>query len=308
MVAKKKILITGGNGFIGKNLRDVLNLNNHYLVSVIDKNKNKNLNLSGNFYEYDINDTDKIKKIFKKYNIVIHLAAESGVRTDEKKSKKMIQTNINGTFDILNILKDSTNFEKLIFASSGGAIIGNGKLPYLEDSPARPVSLYGSTKLAGEALCSSFSQTFNMQYIALRFANVYGPNSATKNNLIPNLFKNLIDKKNTYIYGNGNQKRDFIYVDDVCNAINKAITYNKSQIFNIGNGKSIAIKDIIKKISLITNQNIKISYKNPNLNEVVNAYLNINKTKKLLNFQPEIKINCGLINTYEWYKEHYPPQ
>ena len=182
-------------------------------------------------------------------------------------------TNIN----ILEIAK-VLDINKIIFASTGGAIIGDNKGKNKWEIKANPHSPYGAFKLSSEIINNAYSSCYKLKVINLRFSNVYGPYSIHKKNLIPNIYKSLIKNKFVKLNGDGKQSRDFIYVEDVINAIIKAIKYKNSGTFNVCYGKSITVNSIIKNWNYFKKK-IKLSYKKTIPGEVKHSILNNLKLK-----------------------------
>ena len=235
----KNVLITGGSGFLGRNLTKKLKNKKIFIYDTTKPNykckfiKGSILNIS------KINQKLKIHKI----DTIIHLAASLGVSNTEKKPSEVIDINFIGTLNILNAIKN-TKVKKFIFASSS-EVYGDNKKKMPENLELKPKSLYGHTKILGENLVKTYSSLFGFDYLIFRFFNVCGYGQR-EDFVISKFFRDIKEKKQINVYGSGIQKRSFCHVKDACNAI--ILTINKkikNQIFNIGNNKEpISIKNL----------------------------------------------------------------
>ena len=235
----KNILITGGSGFLGRNLAKKLKNKNIFIYDKVQPN------YKCKFIKGSILNSSKINENLKTHKIdtIIHLAASLGVSNTEKKPSEVIDINFLGT---LNILKAITNtkVKKFIFASSS-EVYGDNKKKMIENLDLKPKSLYGHTKILGENLVKTYSNLLGFDYLIFRFFNVCGYGQR-EDFVISKFFKDIKEKKEITVYGSGIQKRSFCHVKDACNAI--VLTINKkikNQIFNIGNNKEpISIKNL----------------------------------------------------------------
>ena len=319
----KNVIITGGCGFIGRNLcRKLLN-SQDVKIRIID-----NLSVDGYeiFDDYmvknqseadwlnpltvvqqDVRDYDGIYRLFENATHVIHLAANTGVQPSILAPQDDCQTNIMGT---LNCLRASVEHDinKFVFASSG-APLGNQVPPLHEEMNPRPVSPYGASKLAGEAYLSAFYNSFGLSSVALRFSNVYGPGSDAKNSVIAKFIKNIIKSEPIKVFGAGEQTRDFIYVDDLINAILLSMDYNVdgAELFQIATGIETTILDLLLKLERALDQhNIKMCEIHHDVmpkGDVMRNFSKIDKASDLLYWRPEISMEDGLLRTVKYYKE-----
>jgi len=296
-----KILVTGGAGFIGSHLVDELIKRRHSVAILDDLSEGKKENMlarrslgkGGNpkarFYKIDILSL-KIADIFKKEKseIIFHLAAQKNVRKSLEDPIEDARTNILGS---LNILKYCKNIKKFIFSSSGGAIYGNAKIiPTPETEIANPLSPYGISKLAIE----KYLKALNINYISLRYANVYGPRQDPlgEAGVVAILINKIKNRQKPIIFGSGKQTRDYIYVSDVVAANTKALEKNITGEFNIGTGKETSVNQLLKLIS----PEIKAKYIKAVPGEVQRSCLDIKKAKQMLGWEPKIKLEDGIKN------------
>ena len=293
---KNKILVTGSSGFIGfhvcykllKHRYKILGLDNHN--NYYDpKLKQKRLNLLKKFNNFrflkiDIKNKKKIHNILQKHRptIIIHLAAQAGVRYSFLKPQKYIDTNITGFTNILEGMKEY-KLNNFIYASSS-SVYGDCKIfPFKENLSLNPLNFYGQTKLMNEKIANLYEKNFNIKTIGLRFFTVYGP-YGRPDMFIPKIFDKIKKGKTIDLFNNGNHFRDFTFVGDVSNIILKMIKRidNKklSNIYNICNGRSYNIKKIIKLIEKETNQKLKIKNKPFQMGDMFKTFGDSSKLKK----------------------------
>jgi len=315
------ILVTGAAGFIGMHTCKRL-LKNHKVIGIdnfdkyysvyLKKKRIEQLAKSRNFYfaKIDIRNNSKLKKIFKKFKpkIVIHLAAQAGVRYSLKNPEKYIQSNILGFFNILENCKNN-NSKKLIYASTSSVYGNIKKFPFKENmSTSAPLSVYAVTKKTNELLAYSYHHLYNLKTIGLRFFTVYGPWGRPDMALF-SFVKSIIKKKYITIYGKGNLRRDFTYIDDVVDQIEKIIKLNvkfyNNQILNIGGGKPVKLLRFIKIIEKYLSIKAKIKFIRTPKTDVKFTYADSSKLQKLTKINFKTDINNGVLNFVKWYKNFY---
>jgi len=286
----KKILVTGGAGFIGSHLVDALVKEGHEVIVVdnLSTGKRSNLNSKAKFYEVDIG-SSKLKDVFRKEKpeYVFHLAAQINVRKSIVDPIEDAKTNILGS---LNLLENCKNYKvkKIIFSSSGGAIYGDTKIiPTPETVIPHPQSPYAIAKLAVEQYLDFYYKVYGLNYTILRYANVYGPrqDACGEAGVIAIFSEKIRQNKPITINGNGRQTRDFIYVKDVAKANIIAITKGSNNLYNIGTGKETNINNLVKLIKFSIygnkpNRILRIKYKSKVNGEISRSCLNINKANK----------------------------
>lgn len=313
----KRIIVTGGAGFIGSNLCDYL-LNNGNEVICIDnfddyynpqiKRHNIQKALSHPKYtliEEDIKNVNKIaKQLDGNFDAIIHLAAKAGVRYSLKYPVGYEESNVVGTKNILNLaVKQGIN--QFIFASSS-SIYGNAPTPFDENfTDLKPINPYAQTKLLSEQIGKEYSKKYNLRFISLRFFSVYGPR--LRPDLVMNKIANSIYKNEKLrIFGDGSTARDYTYVDDIVLGIDKALNYKntKFEVFNLGNGKPVKLSEIIQIFEKETNKKLKINNIEPINGESEITWANNKKASELLGFKCQTDIEHGIKNYLTWYKNH----
>lgn len=303
-----RVLVTGGAGFIGSHIVDRLVLEGHE-VSIIDNlatGKTENLNPAAEFYKLDIVNP-RIEKVFKKEKpeLICHLAAQMDVRRSVADPAFDAQTNIIGMLNLLeNAVRCGTR--KVIFASTGGAIYGEGgPYPTTEDHPARPVSPYGISKLTGEHYLYYYQVTHGLSYVALRFANVYGPRQDPfgEAGVVAIFTKKMLVNDQPLINGNGMQTRDYVYVEDVVNAVLSALDNSVNDTFNIGTSTETSVNDLFRLLVEITGSNVREMYAPAKKGEQMRSCLSFDKIKKSLDWDPSVPLREGLTNTVAFFRE-----
>jgi len=313
------IVVTGCAGFIGFHLtKNLLEKNKKVIgIDIIDKyydpkkkkdrlkilNKYKNFK----FFKIDLNKYDLIYSKLKNYKVelIIHLAAQPGVRISIKKPHNTLKQNLVPFINILEIAR-LKKVKKFLFASSS-SIYGDTKIyPFVEkDNQNVPVSVYGATKLSNEIIASSYSKNFNIKTIALRFFTVYGhygrPDMAYYS-FLDDLKKN----KKIRVFNKGHMMRDFTYVDDVIKGIISLINFKMKKnhdVINIGKGKPDQLMELIKLIEVNYKKKFKIEYtKNIPNGDIKKTFSNVNKAKKLIKWKPKVNLDEGIKRFVNWYK------
>jgi UDP-glucose 4-epimerase len=305
----RNILITGGLGFIGTNLASFLDRSEYNVVLLDNLSASSPYNtdsLSGfKRVQIDVRDETSLTKAFYDIDVVVHLAASGNVVDSVHDPRTNFSTNVIGTLSVLNAAREN-KVGRVIFASTGGAIMGNTHPPVSELSLPAPVSPYGASKLAGEAYCQAFSKSYGIEVVALRFANVYGPFSWHKKGAVTNFIKSAITGKPLVIFGDGTSTRDYLYVEDLCRGIEKAINYKLSgfELFHLATGMEVNVTDLAEfvcEIAGVTQQNIL--FKDSRVGEIERNFANPEKAKVQLGFVPKVSLKEGLQRTVEWFKQ-----
>ena len=311
----KKVLVTGAAGFIGSNLTDTLlelgaevtgidNFFNGKLENLEEALENKKFH----FRKGDIRDLDFLMGILEDIEIIYHKAAFTSVPQSILMPESCNDVNINGTLNLLNAAR-KRDIEKIIFASSSSVYGNIPTLPKKEDMVRLPISPYGVTKLACEAYMKSYYEVYGLNTISLRYFNVFGPRQkdSTYSGVIAIWLGRIINNKDLIIFGDGEQSRDFTYINDVIQANLLATEHMASgEIINIGAGSPIKLTDLANLVLKITNKiDLKIVYTDPRPGDIVHSYADISKAKKLIRFQPEFNQEQGLRDYFTWFSEKY---
>jgi len=306
-------IVTGGAGFIGSNLvGKLLELNhNVFIIDNFCAGKEANLkeySTNPNLIIYKKDICEDLDDIFKKnrFDAIFHFAALPRVQYSIAEPLKTNHTNTTGTLKLLELCK-KYHIKRFIFSSSSSVYGEQKTLPITENMMPLPISPYGLQKLVGEHYCRLYHFLYDVETIALRYFNVYGPKQDPNGDyacLIPKFIEMIKQNLEPLINGDGEQTRDFCYVDDVVNAnILAATTINKKcfgNFFNIGTGKNTSVNKITEEIIKLSKNNIKPLYC-PAVKEPKNTMADNNKARELLNWQPKTFIEEGLLKTYNFF-------
>ena len=320
----KKVIVTGGSGFIGTNLINFL-IKKKYFVINIDKltyssneyDNSKRNSKNYKLYRLDINNKSKITRIIKIYKpkAIFNLAAETHVDRSIDGPKKFIQTNINGTFNLLEslrYLKRKKITPKLIHISTDevyGDIKNN--LRSKENSKYEPSSPYSASKASADHLVKSYCRTYNLNIVISNCCNNYGPYQFPEK-LIPKMISNILNNKSLPIYARGKNSREWIHVLDHCEALLTLYLKGKSgESYNVGSGKNMKNLDLVKKILKISNNldltignKVRIKFVKDRPGHDFRYALNSKKMSTKLKWRPKINFENGLKNTIKWYAEN----
>ena len=308
-----KILVTGGAGFIGSHLVDVLTARGDAVIVVDDFNdfydpqiKRSNLRKSpAKIFTADICDLAQVKTILQseRPEVIVHLAARAGVRPSVLYPDLYLKTNIFGTFNLLEAAK-SFGVEKFVFGSSSSVYGATRQLPFREDQVlVQTLSPYASSKLAGEHLCSNYSHLYGLKVVCLRFFTVYGPRQ--RPDLSIHKFTRLIaNGKPIEVYGDGTARRDFTFIDDTIQGVVNAIDFEGSpfEIFNLGENETVEMNQVIRLIEKALGKSALIEYCPPVPGDMSQTYADISKATRLLNYRPTTLIEDGIPRFVDWFK------
>jgi len=303
----KKVLVTGGAGFIGSHLVDRL-IKEGYRVVVIDNlstGKRANLNPKAKFYKADIQDS-KISHIFRKEKpeLVFHYAAHIEARKSVEDPISNAKVNILGSLNVLENCR-KFNVKEIIFASSGGEIYGAAKkIPTPEDYLPQPISPYGVSKLTIEKYLDAYYRLFGLKYKTLRYGNIYGPrqNPYGEAGVVAIFTSKMLKSEQPLIHGNGKQTKDYIFIEDAIEATIMSLKKNLVGSLNIGTGKETSVLEIFSKIKNLTKSSVKEKHIPPPPCLFSRGCLDIKKARKVLNWQPKYSLEEGLGETVKWFK------
>ncbi len=303
-----KILLTGGAGFIGSHIADLLIEKGHEVVIIdnLSAGKKENINPKAKFYNISITNPNIIK-IFEeeKLDAICHQAAQINVRASIKEPAYDADINILGTINLLEC-SVKTNVKKFVYASSGGARYGEPEnLPCDESHPIKPLSPYGISKYTAENYVKFYSKNHGLDYNILAYSNVYGPRQNPKGEagVVGIFIGNMLDNKACKIFGDGNQTRDFVFVKDIAKANLLALEKTtKNKNFNISSGEETSVNQIFKKLKEILGKGESANM-NAVSGEVKRIYLNSELAKKELGWQAETNLDDGLKKTADWLRK-----
>jgi UDP-glucose 4-epimerase len=302
-----KILVTGGAGFIGSHIVDIY-LNDGHQVVILDNlstGRTENINPKAQFVQMNIQDP-KVDQLFADHHFdaVNHQAAQMDVRRSVLDPIFDAQNNVLG---FLNILQNCAKYKvkKVLFSSSGGAIYGEQDyFPADENHKTQPYSPYGITKLVGEKYLFFYSMTYGLKYVALRYANVYGPrqNPHGEAGVVAIFNKLLLEGKQPVINGNGEQTRDFVYVKDVVRASLLGLDHPNNETINIGTGIETSINQIYHILNKLTGANMPVQHGPAKEGEQLRSVISYSSAERILGWKPTYDLERGLAETVEFFR------
>jgi UDP-glucuronate 4-epimerase len=324
----KRILLTGGAGFIGSHLAEAF-LRNHAQLSVVDNLDEfyspawKKANLEAirkigpfDFFDQDICAMERMRETVASVrpDVIIHLAARAGVRPSIEQPRLYEQVNVAGTVNLLELCREF-RVPRLIFGSSSSVYGANSRAPFSEaQSDLHPISPYAATKLAGELFCYTYAHLYKLPIVALRFFTVYGPRQ--RPDLAIHKFVARIEAgKPIPIFGDGETGRDYTYVDDIVAGVLGALDYDFSstdgapfEIFNLGNSSPVKLSELVRMLERATGKNAFIEREGLQLGDVPLTWADISKAAKLLSYRPQTTLEEGLKKFVAWYRAADPTQ
>ncbi len=314
----KQIVITGGAGFIGSHLAESLLAEGGWDITIVDdlndfyspEIKRQNLqpllaDEACKFYEADIRDNARLAEVFdeNEFDVIVHLAARAGVRPSLKEPRLYAETNINGTVNLLELARDH-GIRQFVFGSSSSVYGINEKVPFSEDDPIRnPISPYASTKAAGELICHTYSHLFDIRTVCLRFFTVYG--ARQRPDLAIHKFTRLIaEGKPIQMFGDGDTRRDYTYIDDIIQGVRAAIDYDRSmhEVFNLGESETTELRRLIELIEDSLGTKAEIDRQPMQPGDVPITFADISKARRMLGYDPHTKIEEGIPKFVDWFR------
>ena len=314
-----KILVTGGAGFIGANLCEkLIEYPETELVRVFDNLETGSMdnltsisqNKKFEFIKGDTRDFISCSEVSKGINIVFHQAALGSVPRSIEDPMKTNDFNITGTLNMFYAAKEN-HVKKIVFASSSSTYGSNSELPKLEERIGEPLSPYAITKIVGELYAKVFSNLYDFHYMGFRYFNVFGPKQSPKGvyaAVIPLFFKEMIQGRSPIINGNGEQSRDYTFVDNISN-INASALFNENpeswnQIYNAACGQKTSLNDLYHLVANLVGYSGQPVYGPQRIGEIQDSLADISKAKRLLGYFPEYSIETGLKRTFSWYERN----
>lgn len=318
-----KILVTGAAGFIGFHVTRALvmrgdevlgidNLSDYYDVS-LKKARLEKLEEEDNFTfrKIDISDEDGIVKLAKENNdieIIIHLAAQAGVRYSIENPSAYNRSNLAGQAVMLEMARNLPELKHFVFASSSSVYGGNKKIPFaVTDRTDTPVSLYAATKKSGELMAYSYSHLYKIPCTCLRFFTVYGP-WGRPDMAYFSFTKNILEGKPIRVFNNGDMKRDFTYINDIVDGILSVMDKKPAgnyKIYNLGNSKSEELLDMINLLETEIGKKAELVMDDMQPGDVKETFADISESEQDFSFSPKTSIEEGLPEFVRWYKDYY---
>lgn len=321
------VLVTGGAGFIGGHLAEEF-LEDSHDVTVLDDLqpfyaegiKRHTLNIHREiankrdcgyrFVEGDVRDSETVWEVVTEADVVVHQAAQAGVRASVDSPRKVTDINVDGTVNLLEAAKEA-NVDRVILASSSSVYGKPQSLPYTEDHPTEPVSPYGVTKLAQEHMARVYAELHRLPTVCLRYFTVYGPRMRP-NMAISNFVSRCLNGEPPIIYGDGQQTRDFTYVGDVVDANRTLLTDGSAdgEILNIGSSDNISIQELAEVVRDEIDPELEIEYEPAREADAQHTHASVAKARDAVGYEPSRSIMEGVSEFIEWYernREWYEP-
>ncbi len=308
-----KILVTGGAGFIGSHVADALVAAGHQVVVVdnLHTGHRENVPDAATFHQVDIRDREALARVFEQEQIqaISHQAALANVRASMEDPITYAEVNVIGSLHLLELAK-AHGCHKFVFASTGGAVYGEGysedgsRLPFTEESWPHPKDNYGANKLSFEYHLDLYYQNFGQKYVALRYPNVYGPRQDSRGEagVVAIFTAAMLRGEPTKITGDGKQTRDFTYVEDIARANLLALESDAVGIYNVGTGVPTDINTIHRILAQLTGYTLEPEYVPQPVGEVRATYLDSSKARRDLGWEPQVSLEEGLRRTVEWFR------
>lgn len=300
-----RVLITGGYGFIGSHVAERFSREGYdvFIIDNLSTGKKENVSIKHKGYILAIEDP-KCEEIFKsyKFDIVVHLAAQSSVSQSMANPQGDLNANAVGLVNMLE-LSNKYNIKKFIFASSAAVYGDNTHLPINEIEPCEPISPYGISKWIGEEYCLKWKELYDLETLVFRFSNVYGPrqNGAGEGGVISVFMNQLINRESITVYGDGNQTRDFIYVEDIVEAIFRSSYSELSGIYNVSTNSKTSINDLVGQMNTLFSE-VPVKHQPAKQGDIYSSVLDNQKLKNDLDWSPIVSVEQGLEETYHWFK------
>ena len=309
----EKFLVTGGAGFIGSNICRKLVADGCFVRVVDNLLTGKKSNLADiidkiEFIEADMGDESIARSAMKDIDVVLHQGALPSVPRSVDDPAATHKHCVDATFTLLLAARDA-GIKHFVYASSSSVYGDTPTLPKVETMPPQPLSPYAAAKLAGEYYCSVFWEVFGLETVSLRYFNVFGPHQDPTSQYaaaIPAFVTAILKDEPPTVYGDGEQSRDFTYVDNVVEANLLAARARKTrgEVLNIACGQAITVNEIIDMINELLVKNIKPIYTDPRPGDVKHSLADISRAKKLIGFKPKIPFCEGLQKAIDWYRDN----
>ena len=309
----RRALITGGAGFIGSHVVDLF-LNEGYEVEIIDdlsSGKRSNIPEKATFHEVSVTSPDAARIVRGgKFDVIVHLAAQMDVRRSVADPLFDADTNIIGTLNLLEAVKESGHRTRVAFTSTGGAIYGDFNTPpNVETFSKDPESPYAISKLAAEYYLAYYGRLHGIEHVAMRFGNVYGPRQDPHGEagVVAIFCTRILEGKPLTIYGDGLQTRDYVYVGDVANAVFLGATLPipapervDARAFNVGTGVGTSVVDLAQLLQESAGTSAEIAFAPKRPGEQQESFLDASKARSVLGWEPKVPLSEGLAKTFAW--------
>ena len=309
-----RYLVTGGAGFIGSNVVDELVRRNHEVVVLDDLSTGKEANLAGVRSEIDfragsITDLSAVQAACRGVDYVLHLAARTSVPKSVADPVETNLVNIDGTLNVL-VASRNAKVRRFVYAASSSVYGETPTLPKIETMPPEPISPYGVTKYVGELYAQVFGRVYGLENASVRYFNIFGPRqdpTSQYSGVLSRFLLAILEGQPLVIYGDGEQSRDFTYIDNIVDLTLRACEASgaSGKVFNGGTGARITLNEVLKLLEKITGRKIQPKYDPPRTGDIRDSQADVSLARKVLGYEPRVLFEEGLRRTWEWYQDAY---
>jgi nucleoside-diphosphate-sugar epimerase len=310
-----RYLVTGGAGFIGSNTVDELVRRGHSVVVLDDLSTGKEENLADvrskiTFVKGSISDLETIHKAIHQAEYVIHLAARTSVPRSVKDPLETNRINVEGTLNVLLAARDN-KVKRVVFAASSSAYGETPTLPKVETMQPHPISPYGVSKYVGELYAQTFGHCYGLENVCVRYFNIFGPRQdpdSPYSGVLSRFSTAFLEDQQPCVYGDGEQTRDFTYVDNAvqANLLACETPGASGEVFNIGTGARISLNRTLECLRSISAKNLQAKHEPPREGDIRDSQADISKARAILGYQPTVMFEEGLERTFAWYQLQHP--
>ena len=309
-----RYVVTGGAGFIGSNTVDELVKRGHSVVVLDDLSAGKEENLAEvrnkiTFIKGSITDIEALQKAMHQAEYVIHLAARTSVPRSVKDPIETNRINIDGTLNVLVAARDN-KVKRVVYAASSSAYGETPTLPKVETMQPKPISPYGVTKYVGELYAQTFGRCYGLENVCVRYFNIFGPRQdpdSPYSGVLSRFAKAFLEDDQPVIYGDGEQTRDFTFVDNAvqANLLACEAPAASGNTINVGTGASVSLNQTLELLRKLTGKDLQAKYDPPREGDIRDSLADIDKARHMLGYEPTVMFEEGLQRTFEWYKARH---
>ncbi|MGB9431151.1 MAG: SDR family oxidoreductase [Candidatus Acidiferrum sp.] len=309
-----RYLVTGGAGFIGSNTVDELVRRGHSVVVLDDLSAGKEENLAEvrskiTFVKGSITDLEAVQKAMHQAEYVIHLAARTSVPRSVKDPLETNRINVEGTLNVLVAAKDN-KVKRVVFSASSSAYGDTPTLPKMETMQPQPISQYGLSKYVGELYAQTFGRCYGLENVSVRYFNIFGPRQdpdSPYSGVLSRFATAFLEEQQPVVYGDGEQTRDFTYVDNAvqANLLACEAPTVSGGVFNIGTGARISLNQTLEYLRRISGKKLQAKYDPPREGDIRDSQADIAKAREFLGYEPTVMFEEGLERTFAWYRQHH---
>jgi len=309
-----RYLVTGGAGFIGSNMVDELVRRGHGVVVLDDLSTGKEENLAEvrnkiTLVKGSITDIEAVQKAIQQADYVIHLAARTSVPRSVKDPLETNRINVEGTLNVLVAARDN-KVKRVVFAASSSVYGETPTLPKTETMQPQPISPYGVSKYVGELYAQTFGRCYGLENVSVRYFNIFGPRQdpdSPYSGVLSRFAKAILEEEQPVVFGDGEQTRDFTYVDNAVQATLLACEAPGASggVFNVGTGGRISLNQTLEYLRRISGTKLEAKYEPPREGDIRDSQADIALAREVLGYEPTVGFEEGLEKTFEWYRAHH---